>query len=187
MQSSLLGPSEWWECSGSLCSPHGWARRAELSPKQLPHHWKQVALGISHLHLILQTYVAKCTWPWWALCVHLYGLPGVSSLWFPWAKCHWNSSHWDRGLNDNKNMVWFSLVWFEERRDVSLSPCISVQLAFMHCMVPYKHHKALTSVVPSALQHSVTNWKLSLHNSDLYYCVNGAPAFRNSNSQFSFQ
>lgn len=76
-------------------------------------------------------------------------------------------------------LVWFGLVWRKERY-VSLSPCISVKLAFTHCMVPYKHHKALTSVVPSALQHSVTNWKLSLYNSDLYYCVNGAPALENT-------
>lgn len=141
------------------------------------------------------------SWPWnphiytWcgqmhmamvASSVHLYGLSGVNSLWLTWGECKWNPSPWERRLNDSQNMLWFFLVWRKER-DVSLSPCVSVQLAFMPCMVRYKHHKALTSVVPSALQHSLTKWKLSLYNSDLYYCMNGAPAFRNYHLQFSFE
>lgn len=166
-----LVPSEW-------CSPHGWAQTAGLCAEELPHLWKQLALGTSHLHLILQTHVAKCTWPWWAL-------PGLCVACLGSALCH------SLGLSASETLHLEREGWTKPEHalvEVGLKKGrIWFFITLYFCPIGfYALHgtpKALTSVVPSALQHSLTNWKLSLYNSDLYYRMNGAPAFRNYHLQ----
>lgn len=105
----------------------------------------------------LQSLAAGCTptasaynqgGPFSFICLRL----ALSDL--PWVKCQWSSSPWGRWLNRAQNTFWFQKR--KERKDMFLYHHIFLSILLLStCMVPCKLHKALTFVVPTALQHSL--------------------------------